>query len=139
MGRVQVELKVESVEDLWAARKGEILPEAVRTVIIPDALADTGASTLCLPTRVIQQLGLKKVKERTARIATGTTILSIYDIVQFTIMGRDDKIQVIEVPDGTPTLIGQLSLEMLCFVVDMKNHRLIGDPFTGGEHIVDLL
>jgi len=139
MGRVQVELKVESVEDLWAARKGEILPEAVRTVIIPDALADTGASTLCLPTRVIQQLGLKKVKERTARIATGTTILSIYDIVQFTIMGRDDKIQVIEVPDGTPTLIGQLPLEMLCFVVDMKNHRLIGDPFTGGEHIVDLL
>ncbi len=138
MGRVQVELTVESVEDLWAARKGEIPPEKVRKVVIPDALVDTGASSLALPTSVIQQLGLKKVKERPVRVATGTGVVSIYDVVQFTIMGREDKIQVIEVPDGNPALVGQLPLEMLCFVVDRKNHKLIGDPFTGGEQILDL-
>lgn len=69
MGRVQVELTVESVEDLWAARKGEIPPEKVRKVVIPDALVDTGASTIGLPTSVIKQLGLKKIKERPVRVA----------------------------------------------------------------------
>lgn len=138
MGRVQVELTVESVEDLWAARKGELPPEQVRKVVIPDALVDTGASTIALPTSVIRQLGLKKVKERPVRVATGTGTVSIYDVVQFTVLGRDGKLEVIEVPDGNPALVGQLPLEMLCFVVDMKTHRLIGDPFTGGEQILDL-
>jgi clan AA aspartic protease len=139
MGRVQVELTVESVEDLWAARKGEILPEKVRKVVIPDALVDTGASTIGLPTSVIKQLGLKKVKERPVRVATGTGTVSIYDVVQFTVMGREGKLEVIEVPDGNPALIGQPALEILRFVVDPKNQRLIGDPFTGGEQIIDLL
>lgn len=139
MGRVLVEMTVESVEDLWAARKGELPADKVRKVVIPDALVDTGASTIALPTSVIQQLGLKKVKERPVRVATGTGTVSVYDVVQFTIMGREGKLEVIEVPDGNPALIGQLPLEMLCFVVDMKTHRLIGDPFTGGEHIIDLL
>jgi clan AA aspartic protease len=139
MGRVQVEMTVESVEDLWAARKGELAPDQVRKVVIPDALVDTGASTIALPADVIRQLGLKKVKERPVRVATGTGTVSVYDVVQFTIQGREGKLEVIEVPEGNPALIGQLPLEMLCFVVDMKNHRLVGDPFTGGEHIVDLL
>lgn len=139
MGRVQVEMTVESVEDLWAARKGELAPDKVRKVVIPDALVDTGASTIALPSAVIRQLGLKKVKERPVRVATGTGTVSVYDVVQFTILGREGKLEVIEVPDGNPALIGQLPLEMLCFVVDMKNHRLVGDPFTGGEHIIDLL
>jgi clan AA aspartic protease len=138
MGRVHVELTVESVEDLWAARKGEIPPEKVRKVVIPDALVDTGASTLGLPTSVIKQLGLTKVKERPVRVATGTGTVSIYDVVQFTIMGRDGVVQVIEVPDGNPALIGQIPLEIACLVVDPKNQRLIGDPFTGGEQVVDL-
>lgn len=138
MGRVQVEMTVESVEDLWAVRKGELAANQVRKVVIPDALVDTGASTIALPTSVIRQLGLKKVKERPVRAATGPGTVSVYDVVQFTIQGRDGKLEVIEVPDGTPALVGQLPLEMLCFVVDMKNHRLVGDPFTGGEHVLDL-
>lgn len=53
-------------------------------------------------------------------------------------MGRDGKLEVIEVPDGNPALIGQLPLEIACLVVDPKNQRLIGDPFTGGEQVLDL-
>jgi clan AA aspartic protease len=138
MGRVQVELKIENLRDLWDAQRGMITPDQVRSVIIPDALVDTGASTIGLPTSVIKQLGLKKVKERPVRVATGTGTVSVYDVVQFTIMGRDGKLEVIEVPDGNPALIGQLPLEMTCLVVDPKNQRLIGDPFTGGEQVLDL-
>lgn len=138
LGRVQVELTVESVEDLWAARKGKLSRDKVRKFVIPDALVDTDASTSALPIRVIRQLGLKKVKERPLHVAIGYGTLSVYDVVQFTIQGRDGKLEVIEVPDGNPALIGQLPLEMLCFVVDMKNRKLIGDPFTNGEQVLDL-
>jgi clan AA aspartic protease len=138
MGRVLVEMKVENLQDLWDVQRGMLIPDQVRTVVIPDALVDTGASTIALPTGVIRQLGLKKVKDRPVRVATGTGTVSVYDVVQFTIMGRDGKLEVIEVPDGNPALVGQLPLEMLCLVVDPKNQRLVGDPFTGGEQILDL-
>ena len=46
---------------------------------------------------------------------------------------------VIEVPDEVPVLIGQLPLEHLDFVVDMRNHELIGNPDHGGEHVYELL
>ncbi|QDV38495.1 hypothetical protein [Tautonia plasticadhaerens] len=45
---------------------------------------------------------------------------------------------VLEVPDGTPALIGQLPLEHLDFVVDLRSRTLIGNPAHGGEHIYEL-
>lgn len=138
MGRVLVEMKVENLQDLWDVQRGMLAPDQVRSVVIPDALVDTGASTVALPAGVIRQLGLRKVRDRPVRVATGTGTVSVYDVVRFTIMGREGKLEVIEVPDGNPALVGQLPLEMLCLVVDPKNQRLVGDPFTGGEQVLDL-
>ena len=45
---------------------------------------------------------------------------------------------VMEVPDDTPVLIGQIPLEHLDFVVDMRSHSLIGNPAHGGEHMFEL-
>jgi hypothetical protein len=41
------------------------------------------------------------------------------------------------VPDGVPILIGQLPLEHLDFVVDMRQHALVGNPAHGGEHMYE--
>jgi len=46
---------------------------------------------------------------------------------------------VIEVPDSVPVLIGQLPLEHLDFVVDPRSRTLIGNPAHGGEHVYELL
>jgi len=62
----------------------------------------------------------------------------VYDAVRLTIQGRDCTMDVMEVPDGTPVLIGQLPLEHLDFVVDLRSHSLIGNPAHGGEHLYDL-
>ena len=43
-----------------------------------------------------------------------------------------------EVPDTVPVLIGQLPLEHLDFVIDMRSHTLIGNPAHGGEHMYEL-
>ena len=42
-----------------------------------------------------------------------------------------------EVPDSVPALIGYLPLEGLDFVVDLKSHKLIGNPEHGGEEMYD--
>ena len=62
----------------------------------------------------------------------------MYEAVRLTIRGRDCTMDVLEVPDGVPVLIGQLPLEHLDFVIDMKSHTLIGNPAHGGEHIYEM-
>ena len=86
-----------------------------------------------MPTSVIKQLGLKKVKDRHVRVATGTSTVSIYDVVQFTIMGRDGKLEVIELPERQSRAHRAPPAGNRLLDVDPKNQRLIGDPFTGGE------
>ena len=44
---------------------------------------------------------------------------------------------VMEAPDTVPVLIGQLPLEHLDFVVDLRSRTLIGNPAHGGEHIYE--
>ena len=45
---------------LWAAQQEHLPAEQVRRVTVPDALVDTGATLLSMPTRLIRQLGLNE-------------------------------------------------------------------------------
>ena len=138
MGRVLVEAKIENLRDLWDAERGLIPAEQVRVIVVGDALVDTGATILSIPTSLILQLGLNQTRTRRIRSAIGLAEANVYDAVRLTIQGRDATIDVMEVPDGTPVLIGQVPLELLDFVVDPHNHRLIGDPRHGGELIYEM-
>ena len=138
MGRVTVEAVVENLLDLARAEFGNIAPDDVRAVVIPDALVDTGATMLSLPTQVIEQLGLRKSYERPARSSRGTSVVSIYEAVRLTIQGREHIGNVAEVPDGVPALIGQIPLEQMDWVVDPVGQRLIGNPEHGGEQMLEL-
>ena len=42
-----------------------------------------------------------------------------------------------EVPNSVPILIGQVPLELLDFVVDLRERELIGNPADGGEHMYE--
>src|SRR5208282_3023459 len=106
--------------------------EQVRRLMVTDALVDTGATSLALPTRLIQQLGLTKRYEKQAT-SKGRMPFSVYEAVRLTIQGRSMTIDPIEVPDDVPVLIGQIPLEMFDLVVDLQARRLIGNPAHGGE------
>jgi clan AA aspartic protease len=133
MGRVVVEARIENMKDLWEVESGQRAANEARNVTITDALIDTGATGLSLPSRFIQQLGLSKTRERRLRTANGPRNASVYEAVRLTIQGRDCVVEVTEVDDDIPTLIGQIPLEWLDFVVDPRNQRLIGNPAHGGE------
>jgi predicted aspartyl protease len=47
------------VLDLHEAKQGQRAADAVRRVEVKDALVDTGASALCVPCRLVTQLGLE--------------------------------------------------------------------------------
>ena len=128
MGRVFTEATIESLKDLWDAERGLITADHVRRMRVPKALVDSSTKLIALPSCVIHRLGLEVQDQKAA----------MYDPVRLTIQGRDCTMDVVEVPDGTPVLIGQLPLEHLDFVVDMRSHTLIGNPAHGGEHMYDL-
>ena len=138
MGRTVTEATIENLQDLWDAERGSLSADQVRRVTVSDALADTGATLLSLPTRLIQQLGLKRHSTRRITSSVGVVEAGMYDAVRLTIQGRDCTMDVIEVPDSLPVLIGQIPLEHLDFVVDPVARRLIGNPAHGGEHMHEL-
>jgi predicted aspartyl protease len=138
VGRILVTAKIESLGDLYMVEKGLLPAEQVRSVEVHDALVDTGATIVSMPKRLIDQLGLLPVRTRRAPSSAGSVTLQIYGAVRLTVQGRDCLSDVAEVPDDCPVLIGQVPLELLDFVADCKNHRLIGNPEHGGEHMLDM-
>jgi predicted aspartyl protease len=138
MGRVLTEATIENLQDLWDAERGLRSPDQVRRITVQDALVDTGATTLALPTRLIRQLGLTKRYEKRATSSGGTVQVSVYDVARLTLLDRFCHVDVMEVPDDVPVLIGPIPLEMLDLVVDVRGRRLTGNPAHGGEQVLEL-
>ncbi len=138
MGKVTVAVKVENLFDVESRERGLIPPEDVRSVDVPDALVDTGATGLLLPRSLVARLGLRHFRTRPARGIGGTVSLPMYSAVRLTVQGRDCALDVAEIDDGLPVLIGQVPLELLDWVVDPSGQRLIGNPEHGGEHMMDV-
>src|SRR5215210_5259540 len=138
MGRVLTEATIENLKDLWDAKRGLMPPEKARRICVTDALVDTGATLLSLPTKLIQQLGLEKTGSKRVTSTIGLAEAAVYEAVRLTIQGRTCTMDVMEVPDSVPVLIGQLPLEHLDFVVDLRSRTLIGNPAHGGEHVYEL-
>jgi predicted aspartyl protease len=138
MGRVLTDATIENIKDVWDAERSLILPDQVRRVSVTDALVDTGATLLSLPTKMIEQLGLKKVGTKRVTASSVQSEAGIYEAVRLTIQGRSCTMDVLEVPDTVPVLIGQIPLEHLDFVVDLRSRKLIGNPAHGGEHVYEM-
>lgn len=138
MGRVLTSATFENFGDLWSAKEGAIADDQVRRIDVDDALVDSGATLISLPTRLIRQLGLENTGSRRVTSSTGGGEANMYSAVRLTIQGRSCTMDVMEVPDSVPVLIGQLPLEHLDFVVDMRKHALVGNPAHGGEHVYEL-
>jgi predicted aspartyl protease len=118
--------------------KGLLSADEVHRVEVSDALVDTGATTLSMPKLLIDQLALLPFRARPARTSAGLVELKVYGAVRLTVQGRECHVDVVELPEGSPVLIGQVPLELLDFVVDPKAQRLIGNPAHGGVQMLEM-
>jgi predicted aspartyl protease len=138
MGKVLVKARIENLVDVENRERGLLPADQVRSVEVTDALVDTGATTLLLPKRLITQLGLRHFRTREARGLGGSLSLPMYSVVRLTIEGRECALDVGEIGDEFPVIVGQIPLEALDWVVDVNSQRLIGNPAHGGHHILEV-
>ena len=136
--RHTTQIELENLYDLVAVKLGVMNPEDVRRLTVTDALVDTGATGLCLPTPLIEQLGLTPIEMRRARTATGLVDRMLYSEVQFTILERTSLMQITDLPEGSPVLVGHMVLEHLDLCLDIKD-GLIYNPAHDGEWITEIL
>ncbi len=138
MGRVIVAARIENLADTVLANAGHLKPEDIRVLEIPDALVDAGSTRLALPRSLIEQLGLTKFGSERGKTANGIREFGLYGPVRLTVEGRYCVLDVSELPDDCPVLIGQVPLELMDWVVDAKGQRLIGNPAHGGDWMSDM-
>lgn len=137
MGRTTPTVTVQNYVDIALSQTGAIDPKDVRTVEVA-AIVDTGAAHLCLPPKVIAELGLLYSHSRKVQTANGVVERRLFKGADVTIQGRNEQMSVMENDETTPALVGYLVLEMLDFVVDPKAQKLVPNPAHDGKWITDM-
>ena len=125
MGRFPVEIGLANNEDLIEARKGRIKPEKVRRTTL-SGVVDPGATRLVLPANVAQTLGVPQIERVRTRYADGRTAWrDVVDEVRVELLGRSRVFDAIVAPNRKTALIGAIVLEVLDFLVDCTNQKLV--------------
>ncbi len=127
MGKVVTKIDLQNWADIEAVAAG--YRDEVPRKISVDALVDTGATSLYLQKSVIKKLGLRPIREVQSRTMSDRfERRQVYSPVNLKIEGREMNTDVIEIPDTLPNLVGQIPLESLDFVVDLRLHKLVQNP-----------
>jgi len=138
MGKIIQQATLQNTADVGAVQAGYLEASQIRSVNL-ELLVDTGAAMLCLPSNMIEQLGLFKTHERPAITANGEVVASVYSPVRLLIKERETDMNVMELPMGTPPLLGYLPLEALDLYPNLQRQTLEGNPKYGGRMVMDLL
>ena len=139
MGKVVVTLNLTNWVDQVLAERGFILTEQIRSITVDNALVDTGATRLCLPTEVIQQLGLKLTATIDAQTATGPQTVYVYEGLKLTVEGREGRYDCVELPAGQIPRLGLIPLEDLGLEPDLQSQQLRHLPVTGKDTYMTVL
>ena len=113
-------IELANLTELNLADSDVIKSEEVKRVTVDDAIVDTGATRLSLPKSLIEQLGLTVIGSRKARTTNGIVDRNIYSAVRFTVLERSGIIEVTDLPDNVPVLVGHMVLDMLDLCLDIK-------------------
>ena len=105
-----------------------------------EAVIDTGATMLVLPQNLINELGLKKMREVNVKYANNKTeVKSIYGVVTVEIKGRAGEFNALAEAEGSQPLVGQIVLEQLDLVVDSSSRTVIPNPRSPETPMVEIL
>ena len=138
MGKIFQKARLQNSGDIAAARSA-LLPQSEIRQIEVELLVDTGAAMLCLTPDLIGVLGLRKTHERDVITANGMVRRGVFEPVRIQIFDREADLNVMEIPEGTPALLGYLPLEALDLYPNVKERKLEGNPKYDGKMVTDLL
>ena len=138
MGKTLVKARISNLNDWLDLKAGKKNPDEVRSIVVEDALVDTGAKMVSMPKRLIQQLGLQQLGTRPSSTAVGNVSCNVYAGIRLEIQGRECTSDVAEVADSCPVLIGYIPLELMCYIVDPVSQRVVPSPEHGGQEVIEL-
>ncbi|TGM96096.1 retroviral-like aspartic protease family protein [Leptospira dzoumogneensis] len=138
MGRIYQKAELQNTMDILDHKNGRIPSENIRKLEL-EFLVDTGAAMICLPADLIQTLGLQPLYSRPAITANGTVQSKIFSPIQLKIWDRECNLEVMELPIGTPPLLGYLALETLDLYPNPQKQILEGNPKYNGQMMIYLL
>ena len=133
MGVFKVPIKLKN----WQNR---FLPEEQRGEDIEcEALVDSGAAELSLPSELIEKLKL----EETGRVQVytadgGRHTYLVFGIVELSVQGRTCQVRAIELPRGTKPLLGALPLEEMDWHIAPQKRKLVPNPESPDEPLLPL-
>ncbi|NJP08889.1 MAG: aspartyl protease [Leptolyngbyaceae cyanobacterium RU_5_1] len=139
MGQVIVTITLTNRIDQVMAKRGFISAEEVRSCTLDDVLVDTGATLLCLPSSVIQQLGLVQGGEARVETTTGVQVGRIFRDVELCIEERRGTFDCLELTDVPYALLGVTPMEVLGLEPDLKNRRLRVLPMNAEQTYLSVL
>ena len=127
MGKVTVQITLRNWDDIamLALGKRKAGPRELKA----EALVDTGATKFYLRPSVIKALGLRQIGEgKSQTMSNRLEKRRIFSPVELEIQGRSGRFDVVEVPEELPNIVGQIPLEDMDWVVDLRNRKLIPNP-----------
>ncbi|OAI42207.1 hypothetical protein AYO38_11600 [bacterium SCGC AG-212-C10] len=133
MGKVRTEMRLVNSLDLFRVKDRRLDPSGVRALDLTEVLVDTGATTLCLPADLVDQLGLEDAEEVPVETASGDLTVRRFSGVRIEILGRSTVVDCLELPVGRPPLLGVVPLELMGLQPDIRRHVLVPLPMEPGR------
>jgi predicted aspartyl protease len=130
---VYTPLRITNGADRILATNRVITDSDVRFIELDGVLVDAGASHLCLPANLIEQLGLELQEEIRVTTAAGDRPARLFEGAYLEVAGRAAPVLCIETPVGTEPLLGVVPLEILTLEPDILNHTLRVLPRQGKD------
>lgn len=138
MGKVTTTVTVTNRIDQILAERGFIPATQIRSVTLDNVLVDTGATRLCLPENIINDLGLP-LQGEVEVIAVGVQKVRIFRELSISVAGREGTFNCIELPAGNDALLGLIPLEDLGLEPDLQNQCLRVLPLSGKDTYLSVL
>ena len=126
MGTVRAEITMKNTEDETKVRIGLIKENEVRSITV-NAVADTGAMSLCITEQLRQNLGLLIAGEKPVRVANGERVIcKVTEPVKVCWKNRFTALPAVVIPGAEIILLGAIALEDLDLMVNPVTQELIG-------------
>lgn len=124
VGKVYASITITNSADQVRLEDGTIRAEQVRSITLDRILVDTGANTLCLPTSLVERLGLPVRHEAFAATAAGLIPIKVHKGAEIELMGRSGTFDCIALTDEAEPLLGLIPLENMGLELDLQRETL---------------
>ena len=123
MGTFSVKVRLRN----WQNR---FLPEEKRGEdVVCDAIVDSGATELAIPSDIVERLRLVELGRMTAYTADGCSReYRVLGMVELEVEGRRCQVRAVELPAGARPLLGAYPLEEMDWHIDPSCGRLVPSP-----------